>query len=102
MQVLSGWAGGLEISRSLVFEHGFVRRSEIGRASEEPRHVLRDDVEDRAGGITPADALCVGGKDRQFAIPFGVKLASVHLADLVARSGYFVRYVSREAVPQPV
>src|SRR5256885_9466633 len=98
MQVLSGWAGGLEISRSLVFEHGFVRRSEIGRASEEPRHVLRDDVEDRAGGITPGDALCVGGKDRQGGIPFGGKLPSLHLARLGRGSGNFFGYASGKSV----
>ena len=59
-----------------------VRRPEVGRAAEEPGHVLREHVEHLARGVAPGDALRVGRKDRQVAVPAVRQLAPLHLLDL--------------------
>src|ERR1700737_1189383 len=82
MQVLSAWTVGLEISRAVVFERGFVRRRQISRTSEKPGDVLREDVEHLARSFPPGNALGVGREGREISIPCGWQLTPLHLVDL--------------------
>jgi hypothetical protein len=61
---------------------GLVRRPEVGRAAQEPGDVLRQHVQHLARGVAPGDALGIGGKDGQVAIPSRGQFAPLHLVDL--------------------
>ena len=82
MQVLPARVIGLEISRALVRQNGLVRRPEIGRASEKPGDVLRQNVQHLARGVAPRDAFRVGREDGKVAVPPGREFAPLHLVDL--------------------
>src|SRR5262249_4458555 len=51
------------------------------RAAEEPRDVLREDVQHFAGSVPSRDAFGVGGKGRKGAVPTGREFAPLHLLD---------------------
>src|SRR5262249_27203471 len=82
MEILAARAPGLEASRALVRQGGLVRRREVRRAAEEPRDVLRQDVEHLARRLAAGNALRVGRKHGEVPIPAGRQVTSLHLLDL--------------------
>ena len=70
-----------------IRQGGLVRRSKIRRASEEPGNVLREHVQHLARGFPPGDALRVGRKDGEVAVPTGRQLAPLHQIDLGRQFG---------------
>src|SRR5258707_13108541 len=82
MQVLPARAVGLEISGAIEFEGGLVRRREVGRASEKPGDILRDNVQHLARCAAPGHALGAGQEDREVSVPPPRKLPSLHRIDL--------------------
>src|SRR5262249_10704439 len=90
VQVLATGRGSLEVSSSLVGEGGLIRRSKVRRASQEPRDILRKDVEHFARCVSTSHALWVGGEDGKVAVPAGRQLALLHLLDFGCQAGIFV------------
>src|SRR5262249_19669043 len=64
-----------------------VRRTEVRRPAEEPRDVLREHVEDFAGGVAAGDALGISREDGKVAIPSRGEVAPLHQIDLVRELG---------------
>ena len=60
VQVPAARAGGLEISGAGERQRRLVRRAEVGRATEEPRDVLREDVQHLARGLPSRHTLRIG------------------------------------------
>src|SRR5262245_3520064 len=87
MEVLSTRAIGLKIPSTLKGQQGLIRRSQIGRASEEPRNVLGKHVQHLSGRFPSRNALRVNSKDGEVPIPSGGEFAPLHLGDLNRQFG---------------
>src|SRR6516225_7887658 len=97
MQVSAAGSAGLEVSGSLEGEQRLVGGAKIGRSSEQPGDVLRENIENLARGIAPGNAFRVGGKNRQPPIPSLGQLAPLHQVDL-GRELRIFRAISHEQI----
>src|SRR5215469_8242648 len=78
VQILSARSVRLEISGSIEGQQGFVRRTEISGATQEPGNILREHVQRFPRSVASSDAFGVGRKHGQVPIPSGRKLAPLH------------------------
>src|SRR5262245_18049889 len=99
VQVLASGCGSLEVPGALVGERGLIGWREVRRAAEEPRDILRKDVEDFARCISARDAFRVGGKHRKITVPAGRQLSLLHLVDLGRQLGIFFTIGGEEFRP---
>ena len=82
VQIPAAGAGGLEISGACEGQRRLVRRTEVGRATQEPRDVLREDVQNLARGLPARQPLRVGREHREVTVPALRQLTSLHPIDL--------------------
>src|SRR5262249_60669247 len=95
MEIPAAGSVRLEVSGAIKYKGRLVRRPEIRRPAEQPRDILREDIEDLARGIASGDALRIGRKNGKLGIPSGRQFTSLHQVNLVCEIRIF-RVVSRE------
>src|SRR6266404_1502890 len=101
MEVLSARITSLEVSRAFIGKSSLIRRSEVGRTSEEPGNILSQNVERFAGSVSPRDPFRIGWEGRKVAVPVGGKLAPLHQFDLSRVIGVLSSINSKEFRPLP-
>ena len=74
---------GAEIAGAFESQPRLARGPEVGRAAEQPRHVLGEGVQHLARGVAGGDAFGVGGKRRQVPVPALRQLAALHAIALI-------------------
>src|SRR5258708_26900421 len=87
VQILTGRRISLKVSGAFVGQTRPVRWPQVGRASEKPGNILCEHVQRFGGGIASRDALRVGGKHGEVAIPSCRELTSLHLFNLPCKFG---------------
>ena len=95
--VLAARVVGLEIARAGEGQAWSCSRGRDRRASEEPGNVLGQNVQHLAGGVTPGDALGIGGENgRLRSHPAGSSRRCIWSTS-VARSGYCALYLANSS-----
>src|SRR5262245_25026651 len=87
VEVAPGTAVRLEVARPLERQPGLRRWREIGCAPEQPRHVLRDRVQDLARRVAARDALRVRWELGDGGVPALGQLAALHALYFVRQLG---------------
>src|SRR4030095_1776694 len=87
MQVLSRWAVGLEISRRLEGQRGFVRWTEVRRSTDEPWNILCEHIKRFTGSVPSRNTLGIGRKNRKVTIPSHGEFAPLHQFDFLRQIG---------------
>src|SRR5438105_2094516 len=83
MEVPSAIVASLKISRAFELKSGFVGSCQVSRATDQPRYILRHDVENFARTFTRCCAFCVRWKCRQVFIPSIRQLVALHAIELI-------------------
>src|SRR6185312_1260101 len=99
MEIASARAARLEVARTGELKRRLVRGAEVRRAAEEPGNVLGEHVQHLARGIAPGDALRIGRKARQVAVPSRRQLAPLHLVDLGSELRILRAVVGEQRLP---
>src|SRR5258706_2141852 len=99
MQVLAAGTFSLKISRAIVSQHRFIGWTKIRRPSQEPWDIPGQNVQHLARGFAACNALRVGGKDREVAIPTGGKFAALHLVNFGREFREFHSIAGEERLP---
>src|SRR5262245_37254102 len=102
VQVLSSQVIRLEMAGAFVSKQGLVRWAEVGRSAQEPRDVLRQNVEHFARGFASSDALWVRRKYGQIAIPAIREFTPLHLFDLGGEFRIVDAVILEKLLPLPV
>src|SRR5271156_1366314 len=99
MQVLTARSGRLDVSRALVLQRRFVGGAEIGRASDEPGNILREDVQHFAGCLAARDSFRVGRENGEVGVPTVWEIAALHEINFRGELGIFCAVGGEELCP---
>src|SRR5579862_2847163 len=99
MEISATRAVGLEISCGLEGQRGFVRRSKVGRTTDEPGDVLCEHVQDLPGGLPPGQSLGISREHRKVAIPACGQFTTLHQVDLGSQFGELVSISGEKLFP---
>src|SRR6201993_4520850 len=99
VQVLAFRSVRLEVSGARIRQGSFVRRTQIGGATQEPRNVLRQHVQRFARGVATGDTFRVGGKCWKVKIPSRWKLAPLYQFNLTCEARILCAIRFDQALP---
>src|SRR6266850_1200159 len=99
MQVSPRWRRRFELSGCREFQRRLGRRSEIRGATQQPWNTPGNGVEHLRRGVASRDALRIGWKRRQIAVPAGGMLAPLHLSDLDSEIRKLAAKCGEQVVP---
>src|SRR5882724_1756469 len=99
VQVAAGRTRRLKIPRACNSESCFRRRREIGGASDEPRQVRRDRVQNLRGRVTPCNSLRIGRKHGNVLRPAGRQLAFLNLIEFGGKLWEFLAVFAELLLP---
>src|SRR5207245_2192584 len=74
----------IELAGAIEGQVRFVRFSQVRRAADKPRDILRQDVQRFSGGFPRGYSFRIGGEIRQVFVPAFRQLTSQHAVDLIA------------------
>jgi hypothetical protein len=99
MKVTAGWVE-VKLARPLEGQRRVIRRSQIRRAAQKPRHVLGHRVEHFAGTGPRRHALCVRRKAGNVGVPTGGQLTRLHCVPLGCQSGMRRAILGQLTIPR--
>ena len=83
VKILPFMRGRTEITCALVLESRLVRIAKIGRATNQPRHILGQNIKDLPSAFPSGDALGIRRKCGQILVPAIRQLTPLHPIDLI-------------------
>src|SRR6266576_798295 len=90
MEIASAVVASLKISRAFELQSSFVGSCQVSRAANQPRHILRHDVENLARTFTGGYAFCIRRKCWQVLVPPIRKLVTLHSIELIRELRIFL------------
>src|SRR5579863_130937 len=87
MEVFPTRASGLKVARTVESQRGLVRRAKIRGAAEKPGNVLCEHIQYFCRRVPSREALGVGRKRREIAVPPGWELPALHQINFGCKFG---------------